>query len=64
MRTEKRSRISFPSLIRKNKVLGKEVIKSKVYDFYQLSLVLDWSIGVAIGVQEHLGVGMDGDEGL
>lgn len=33
-------------------------------DFYQLGLVLDWSPGVAVGVQEHLGVGMDGDEGL
>lgn len=32
--------------------------------FYQLSLVLDWSSGVAVGVQEHLGVGVDGDEGL
>lgn len=31
---------------------------------YQLSLVLDRSTGVSIGVQEHLRVGVDGDEGL
>lgn len=31
---------------------------------YQLSLVLHWSVGVAVRIQEHLGVGMDGDEGL
>ncbi len=31
---------------------------------YQLSLVLGHSAGVAVGVQEHLGVGMDGDVGL
>lgn len=38
--------------------------KGKECDFYQLSLVLGWSPGVAVGVQEHLGVGMDGDESL
>lgn len=27
-------------------------------------MVLGWSTGVAVGVEEHLGVGMDGDEGL
>lgn len=33
-------------------------------DFYQLGLVLAWGPGVAVGVQEHLGVGVDGHEGL
>lgn len=33
-------------------------------DFYQLGLVLAWGPGVAVGVQEHLGVGVDGNEGL
>lgn len=32
--------------------------------FYQLGLVLDRSRGVSVGVQEHLRVGVDGDEGL
>lgn len=65
MSPEKRFRINFHSLIMKNKkVLSKEVIKSKVCDCYQLSLVVGCSPGVAVGVQEHLGVGMDGDEGL
>lgn len=31
---------------------------------YQLGLVLDGSPGVAVRVQEHLGVGVNGDEGL
>lgn len=31
---------------------------------YQLSLVLDASAGVAVGIHEQLGVGVDGDEGL
>lgn len=46
------------------KDLDEEVIKVKECDFYQLSLVIGWSTDVAVGVQEHLGVGMDGDEGL
>lgn len=33
-------------------------------EYYQLSLVLHWSPGVAVRVQQHLGVGVDGDECL
>lgn len=32
--------------------------------FYQLSIVLDRSPGVAIGKHEQLRIGVDGDEGL
>lgn len=32
--------------------------------FYQLSIVLDPSPGVAIGKHEQLRIGVDGDEGL
>lgn len=35
-----------------------------IFFFYQLGLVLDWGPGVTVGVQEHLGVGMDGEESL
>lgn len=52
MSPEKRSTISLPRLIKRE------------CDSYQLRLVLAWSPGVAVGVQEHLGVGMDGDKGL
>lgn len=31
---------------------------------HQLSLVLDGSPGVAVGVQQHLGEGVNGDEGF
>lgn len=32
--------------------------------FHQLGLVFDCSPGVAVRIHEHLGVGVDGDEGL
>lgn len=31
---------------------------------YELTLVLGWSPGVAVRIQQHLGVGVDGHEGL
>lgn len=37
---------------------------SFLYFFYQHSIVLDRSPGVAIGKHEQLRIGVDGDEGL
>lgn len=47
--------------------LVRNTLKSQIHEpllSYQLRLVRHVSAGVAIGVHEQLGVGMDGDEGL